>query len=126
MIDNSYRVVDRLLALAALLLARITLDADVAVGDLAGCVPSLAAIRGAAQVDFNLAPVSAVISPRLAVREHGALGRDDDTGDAVSHDAIGVGRENVGEFQQRRGAECGDGGEDQKERAEEVHGEKIG
>ena len=124
-VDDGDGVVDGLLALAAGRLARIALETRADVCDLFSRPPRFPAVGRAAEVNLNLAPVGAIVAARLAVGEHGALGRDDDTGNAVALDTGHLGGEHVGGLEQRRGAERGACGEEEKERTNEVHGGKM-
>ena len=69
--------------------------------DVSAGFPSFPAIRGAAQMNLDLAPVGAAVLPRLRIRQRRAFRRDDDAGDAIPRDAVHACGKDVGLFEKR-------------------------
>jgi hypothetical protein len=82
---------------------RIARQAEAEVGDLAGWGKGASAIGAAPQVDLDLAAVGIAELPCLAISQHGALGGDDDAGDAVEGEAVAALGEENGFLQQGLG-----------------------
>lgn len=80
----------------------VGLDLAFDVGDAAGGVPGLAAVRTAAQQDMLRAPVALGTLASFGEGHHRALRRDGDGGDPVVGITAGFGFEDVDLFEKRR------------------------